>query len=625
MSLEGIELRYRDEAGNQRSLALNDSDGSASEAGLTIAVRRERGDGRTIVRASVANRGSAAVRLDSIWFRIATGFPSQAPARFFKHGYQSWSESRPLAVGTMAHPRDGALFLIRLNHQSEVTRPPDAPEAATSEQFTIVESDSSPERFVAGFIGAAHQLATITVAAPDRVSARAILDGVALRRGEERDIEPLAFWRTAESESAGRIAARFAAMLGRAMNARVGARYQRGWCSWYHYFHAITEDALRTNLRALKAMRSEYPIELVQLDDGYQAALGDWDRTNAKFPSGLARIACEIRDAGFTAGIWTAPFLAARDSQIMREHPDWFIRHENGEPLRAGYNSNWTADEDKFAYALDPGNPEFAAHLERLFKRIVEEFGYDYLKLDFLYAAAAEGIRHNPDLTRAETLRWGLDAIRRGAGEQTFILGCGCPLGPAVGVVDGMRIGPDVAPYWGGGAGETGAPGTALAIDAILARSFMHRRLWLNDPDCLMLRAKQTQLTDDERNALAWAIAVSGGMLLISDDMSLLGADSARLFQAVARIGAEVDASCDEEPPMLANVMTMPSVRTLSARVRDGALHLLLNMAGSAAQVRLAEALPPHQEAKSVGIYGEAGAPATIDLSPHSARIIRTR
>ena len=34
------------------------------------------------------------------------------------------------------------------------------------------------------------------------------------------------------------------------------------------------------------------------------------------------------------------------------------------------------------------------------------------------------------------------------AGDDAFLLGCGCPLGPAVGVVDAMRIGADVTPYW---------------------------------------------------------------------------------------------------------------------------------------------------------------------------------
>jgi alpha-galactosidase len=369
--------------------------------------------------------------------------------------------------------------------------------------------------------------------------ARALLDDVILLPGDEREIEPLAFWHA--DESAARMASNFAALLGDHMRARISSPYQRGWCSWYHYFHAITEDAMLANLHALKELRAEYPIEVVQLDDGYQAALGDWDRTNAKFPSGLKKLAAEIRDAGFIAGIWTAPFFAARDSQVMREHGEWFIKHrETGEPLRAGYNPNWTCSDDKYAYAMDPSRPEVASHLERLFRKIVEEFGYDYLKLDFLYAAAAEGVRHDPAMTRAETLRRGLEAIRRGAGERAFILGCGCPLGAAVGVVDGMRIGPDVAPYWGAATAAAGEPGTALAIDAILARSFMHRRLWLNDPDCLMLRAKETRLSNDEREALAWTIAASGGMLLISDDMRLLDADSARLFRDVARIGAGI-------------------------------------------------------------------------------------
>ncbi|HVN28303.1 MAG TPA: hypothetical protein VMT64_07440, partial [Candidatus Binataceae bacterium] len=269
---------------------------------------------------------------------------------------------------------------------------------------------------------------------------------------------------------------------------------------------------------------------------------------------------------------------------------------ENGEPLRVGYVPNWSAGDDKYAYALDPSRPEFAAHLEKLFRKFAEEFGYHYLKLDFLYAAAAEGIRHDSSLTRAETLRRGLEAIRRGAGERAFILGCGCPLGPAVGVVDGMRIGPDVAPYWGASTGATGEPGTALAIDAILARSFMHRRLWLNDPDCLMLRAKETQLSNDERAALAEGIAATGGMLLISDDMRLLDSESSRLFRETARLGAEVDAESVANPPLPADLMSDSPVRTLVA----GKLRMVINMSDATQVV----------------------AGAGLELAPHSACVI---
>ncbi len=614
--LERTELRFRASDGVQRALSAGEE-----ADGVALALRQEKREGADVVLASIANLGPAPVYLDSVRFRLATGFSADAPARFFKHGYQSWSASRAVAVGAGTHPRDGGLFLVRLNHQSEVTRPDEAAEAATSEMFTIVESASSRERMLAGFIGAAHQLTTITVANPEQILARALLDGAVLNPGERRTIEPLVLWRS--EEGAARMAARWAGMLGAEMNARVGAPYQRGWCSWYHYFHAISEDAMLTNLRALKEMRAEFPLELVQLDDGYQSALGDWDITNAKFPGGLKKIADSIRDAGFTAGIWTAPFLTARDARLMREHPEWLLRHESGEPLRAGYNTNWTTDQDAFAYALDPSHPGFAERLERLFRKLVHEFGYDYLKLDFLYAAAAEGVRHDQSLTRAETLRRGLDAIRRGAGERAFILGCGCPLGTAVGMVDGMRIGPDVAPYWGASAAATdaGVPGTALAIDAILARSFMHRRLWLNDPDCLMLRSEQTQLTRDEREALAWTIAASGGMLLISDDMSLPGAEGARLFQAVARIGAHVDFAAEGGEPVIAdNLMESEPVRTLSVLTRRGSIRLLVNAGDSNASV-LTASITGGTTSAIVDLEGES-APETIDLPAHSARVL---
>ncbi|MFZ0889873.1 MAG: glycoside hydrolase family 36 protein, partial [Candidatus Binataceae bacterium] len=456
--LSRIELHWRDASGFPHALSIPIAAGATSASGeradAMVSARIERAGDETIVRGTIANRGNEPLRLDSVVIRIATGLPADRPARFFKHGYQSWSASGPAQVGaTSPYPRDSAPTLIRLIHQSEVTRPENAPEAATSELFTVVENGARSERILAGFIGAASQLTVVSVTTAAEMAARAMFDGVTLAPGAEREIEPLLL--ISGSHSAARLAARWAAHAGRAMGARVGAHYQRGWCSWYHYFHAISEDALRANLSALAAMRAEFPLEVVQLDDGFQSALGDWDTTNARFPSGLERIAGEIRAAGFEAGIWTAPFLAARDSRIMSEHPDWFIRYSEGRLLRAGYNTNWTSHQDAFAYALDPSNPAFRAHLTRLFEKLTG-FGYSYLKLDFLYAAAAEGMRHDPEATRAETLRSGLEAIRAGAGTRAFILGCGCPLGPAIGIVDGMRIGPDVAPTWGSGGAEFG-------------------------------------------------------------------------------------------------------------------------------------------------------------------------
>jgi alpha-galactosidase len=144
----------------------------------------------------------------------------------------------------------------------------------------------------------------------------------------------------------------------------------------------------------------------------------------------------------------------------------------------------------------------------------------------------------------------GFDAIRRGAGDEAFVLGCGAPLGACIGAVDGMRIGPDVAPWWDPppqrwsppGYGET-SPATSSALAATEARQFTHRRLWLNDPDCVMLRSRETSMSAEEVRRWAMAVGESGGMALVSDDLSLLGPIERSLFDEVIALGRANDSA----------------------------------------------------------------------------------
>jgi alpha-galactosidase len=162
-----------------------------------------------------------------------------------------------------------------------------------------------------------------------------------------------------------------------------------------------------------------------------------------------------------------------------------------------------------------------------LITTIVHEFGYEYLKLDFTYGAALYGRAYDPFLSPAERLELGHRIIRETAGEDVFILGCGCPLSPVRGLVDAMRIGPDVAPYWFAKyryhlTRDPHALCTKFAIRSILNRCQMHRKLWINDPDCLLLRDTDTKLTPDERMSLANAMIITGGMVVVSDRLAKL-------------------------------------------------------------------------------------------------------
>jgi alpha-galactosidase len=183
----------------------------------------------------------------------------------------------------------------------------------------------------------------------------------------------------------------------------------------------------------------------------------------------------------------------------------------------------------------------------------VHEWGFPYLKLDFLYAAALPAKRYDPTLTRAQAMRLALSDIRSAAGPDTFLLGCGCPLGSAVGLVDGMRVSTDVAPDWDPTLltprlapllrREMDFVGVRNALRNTINRAPLHRRWWLNDPDCLLVRDHDTNLTEAEVRSLATVIALSGGMFLVSDDMSRLRAERQRYIAALLPVlGASAQA-----------------------------------------------------------------------------------
>ena len=302
------------------------------------------------------------------------------------------------------------------------------------------------------------------------------------------------------------------------------------WTHWYHFYHDITEELFLQNLDALVEQRSIVPYQVIELDDGYQSAWGDWTSTNAKFPHGLEWLAGQISLKGFTPGLWLAPFQVQAKSVVARQHPEWLVKNKKGKPIHAGFQYNMLMQ------ALDATHPAVLEHLRALMDTLTHQWGYGMLKLDFINAGALPGKRYNPKLTRAQALRLGLETIRQGAGEETFLLGSGCPFGSAIGVVDAMRIGPDTAPswepylHWLPWAGplikkEPSMPSLRNAIRHTLNLSTLHQRWWWNDPDCLLVRDTDTRLTGPEVHSAVTLVGLSGGMLVSSDDLRKLNPD----------------------------------------------------------------------------------------------------
>ena len=476
---------------------------------------------------------------------------------FFSNGWQSWNFTGPLfAEDRFPRTRLGPLTLpMRLGAAASQ---PHGRGAFTSEMFGALGDRVSRAGILMGFLSQHQAFGGVEIelgSSAPFIRMWADCDGVLLAPGDSfaTDWACLQFIRLDEEQPL----ASYLDEVARFNRARIPSRTPTGWCSWYQFLESITEVDLFANVDWAEAHRNEIHLDVIQLDDGFEAEVGDWFSTNAGFPSGLEGVSRRIHRAGFVPGLWLAPFVARPGARILTDHPEWILRNRMGAPVNAGFI--W----DTFTRALDVTHPQVVEHVERLVTTAVGEWGFEYLKLDFLYAGALRGKRHDARRTRAQALRTILEHIRQVAGDATTLAGCGCPLGSGVGIFDAMRIGADVAVRWNPAykghetllRREPDLPSVRNAIQNVITRAPLHRRWWINDPDCLILRQPQgprmpdhdhhpsggeeeeatstaetlsrmrSRLTQDEAISLATIIALSGGSLFASDHLPGLSAD----------------------------------------------------------------------------------------------------
>jgi alpha-galactosidase len=475
----------------------------------------------------VTNQANHPIRVDRLLvLQIkAPNLPGpMAEWRFYQSGWHSWTPAGVRRIGDGPFPIPSGYEQQRrdLPHgnglRSEWVTVISAPAVAEPDQEApgARPSRDTPQLLV-GFVTAADQLAEVVLDAGGEflnLAAICYADGLHLEPGRTLSSERL---QLAAGSDGWALLETWAERMGELMLARVPEKTPTGWCTRYYYFGRNTAQDIYANLNTMR--RRHLPLDVVMIDEGYQTAIGDWLTLAPDRFTDMASLTATIRRERRRPGIWVAPFGLADNSQTWTGHPEWVLRDEAGEPVLA-WNRRGQA-----VYALDTTHPEASDWLHATFHTMRREWGYDFFKADFLFAAALPGLRYDPQTTRSQALRRGLSIIRDAIGDDAFLLGCGAPLGPAVGLVDGMRIGPDVHPTWEPSqAGDLSAPGTANAIRNSIARAFTHGRLWAADPDCLLARPRgdSSQLSLYEARTLATVLALSGGLLLDSDRISSL-------------------------------------------------------------------------------------------------------
>ncbi len=491
--------------------------------GMELTLERVAGS-EPVWRAALVNRSGKTVRFGGFRFE-GVEFPG-VPGERLRVYLESWTAVSPAGTRRFGQANFASSPAYRPFAVVDPAGWKETPNFFSAANVAVL-NDRDGRSLLVGFITTGEQMTRIDITLEDaglgNLSAFSLGDDIELDDGETIHSEELLVLEGADGWT---LLERYAELWGGRMKTRITAPIPTGWCSWYYYYRNITERDMRENLAYLAAHREEFPIEYFQIDDGYQPAAGDWLEPSAGFPRGIGPLLREIVDAGFKPALWFGPFMVQNTSRLFAEHPEWLIRNAGGEIL---YPINWRGIPTAI---LDCTIPEVCDFLRDLFRR-AREFGCRYVKLDFMMyeCATPGGVYADRKATRAQALRRGLEAIRQGIGGDGFMLGGTMVLGPAAGIVDGERIGADITPYWDRPDQRpcAEAPSVPNACRNIICRTYMHKRLWLNDPDVHIARLDNNKLTESEVKLWTTALYLAGGMTLLSDRFSTLTPERAAL------------------------------------------------------------------------------------------------
>lgn len=287
------------------------------------------------------------------------------------------------------------------------------------------------------------------------------------------------------------------------------------WCSWYPYRLGVTDERLLETARIAAERLKPLGLSIIEVDLGWQKdQLPSTFEENDQFPQGLARVAEELEKSGFKLGVWTAPFTISEFDPLYKEHPEWLIADEKGEP--AAYWTWFWAPHGK-VFILDlthPGAQEWLrTQMTSLYQR-----GVRYLKSDFIgcESDALARRRYNPRIVAGggtEAGRIGARIIRESL-PDALLLNCGGPEMPGSGHWPLL--------YSCGDTGNTGFLTSKFQQEnyqALACHLFKNHRWGIIQPSCLCVGLPGGI---EEARLRATIAFMAGGQIDISDTLTTL-------------------------------------------------------------------------------------------------------
>ncbi|MEI6554311.1 MAG: glycoside hydrolase family 36 protein [Paludibacter sp.] len=284
----------------------------------------------------------------------------------------------------------------------------------------------------------------------------------------------------------------------------------KGWSTWDYYGRVYDTKDVYKNIDKLNS--EEKSANIIQIDGGWWTARGDYLSVRKNLQGGMKAIADYAKSKGYKAGIHLDGFRGDKDSELYRNHPDWFLKDQDGELICQAIDKGDTFMQ--YIY-YDYSNPEVCEYMKNILRTIKNDWGYSYFKIDFMRYGLLESIMaehgnncglgkkvvtkvvsYNTSMTSVERTRAGLLAMREGIGDAYF-LGCSAIFGPTFGIVDGLRTGADICPtfdYY-----------EACSMQN-MGNFYLNQTVVHADADYLVVRNK-----DDEEPGRAWGENKFGG------------------------------------------------------------------------------------------------------------------
>ena len=302
-----------------------------------------------------------------------------------------------------------------------------------------------------------------------------------------------------------------------------------GYSSWYNRYQHINEKTIMDDLCGCDALFEKE--DLFQIDDGWERKVGDWQADETKFPGGMRRMADCIHEHGYTAGLWLAPFAAEKNSRLSQEHPDWFLRNPDGSLWQAG--GNWSG-----FYGLDIDRKSVQEYVRETFKTVFEQWHFDLVKLDFLYAAAPFA---DLDDSRGAKMHRAMELLADCC-KGHAVIGCGVPLALAFGHTAYCRIGCDVSfrfdDVWYMRMFHRERNSTWHSIMDTIARFPLDGLAFGNDPDVFFLRDENLHLRKEDKLDLARLDALFGHVHLLSDPIQTYTEEKKKIYKEMRALSS---------------------------------------------------------------------------------------